>query len=275
MKDKPEGKGLSEHRYLHSVEQDEVELKRLGIQAEIIDPISVHRLETVGIVEGWKCLEVGAGAGSIARWLSTRVGPSGKVVATDIDLRFLRRLSASNLEIRQHNILEDVLEKDHYDLVHCRCLLMHLPEPEKALRKMADAVRPGGWLLVEEHDWGSCLSADVTDPSTAPVIKIDRIGFELLRKRGIVDNYFGRRVRGLVEQLGYSDVGHEGYTYMVRGSDPIARSFLAAGQPLFRLMIKEGLLTEDQYENAERISLDPAFNYPGPTLFSAWGRKPV
>jgi chemotaxis methyl-accepting protein methylase len=71
------------------------------------------------------------------------------VVATDIDPRFLDRIRSTNLETRKHDILRDDLEVGHYDLVHCRKLLQHLPEPEKALKRMADALRRGGWLLIE------------------------------------------------------------------------------------------------------------------------------
>jgi 2-polyprenyl-3-methyl-5-hydroxy-6-metoxy-1,4-benzoquinol methylase len=55
-----------EHRYLYSVEKDEVELSRLTLQASIIDPVTTRHLETIAVAEGWKCLDVGAGAGSIA-----------------------------------------------------------------------------------------------------------------------------------------------------------------------------------------------------------------
>jgi hypothetical protein len=64
---------LGEHRYLHSDEKDDEELSRLRIQERIIDPNTIRYLETIGVREGWKCLEVGAGTGSIARWLSSRV----------------------------------------------------------------------------------------------------------------------------------------------------------------------------------------------------------
>jgi hypothetical protein len=67
------------------------------------------------------------------------------------------------------------------------------------------------------------LSLDVTDSSLAPVATGARALFDSLRKKGIADCYFGRRVRGLVEQLGYLDVGQEGWTIMVRGGDPMAR----------------------------------------------------
>ncbi len=37
--------------------------------------------------------------------------------------------------------------------MHTRLVLTHLPERERVLEKMAKAVKPGGWLLVEEPDF--------------------------------------------------------------------------------------------------------------------------
>jgi SAM-dependent methyltransferase len=266
---------MSEHRYLHSVEQDDAEFKRLALQAGIIDPNTIRHLEMRGVSTGWKCLEVGAGAGSIAQWLSRRVGPAGRVVATDIDLRFLQRVGAPNLEVRRHDILNDELEKDAYDLVHCRLLLLHLHEPERALRRMAEAVHAGGWLLAEEWDCGSILSADVTDPSAASFTATLRAGLDFLRRRGITDQYFGCRLRGLFEQLGWVDVGHEGWAFIVRGGDPFALDMAGSWLAMSGLLIPEGVITREQAENAQRLLLEPSFSFCGPIMFSAWGRKPV
>ena len=124
---------MSEEKYIAADEKDEEELKRVKLIEQILDPITIRHLETIRVSKGWNCLEVGAGAGSVAQWLSTHIGTTGKVVATDINTRFLRLISAPNLEIRQHDILKDDIEKGLYDLVHCRGLLMHFPEPEKAM----------------------------------------------------------------------------------------------------------------------------------------------
>ena len=113
---------MSEQRYFASNEKGEAELNRLKLVEKFYDPTTIRHLEMIGVSEGWSCLEVGAGAGSVAQWLSSRVGPRGRVVATDLDTRFLHHLSLPNLEIRQHDIMKDDLERGRYDLVHCRCL---------------------------------------------------------------------------------------------------------------------------------------------------------
>src|SRR5262244_1620045 len=80
---------------------------RLSLLEQIFDPYSRRRRELVQ--PGWRCLEIGAGRGSMARWLAEQVGPSGHVVATDIDTRYLQKLDLPNLEVVEHDILEGPL----------------------------------------------------------------------------------------------------------------------------------------------------------------------
>src|SRR5438477_229199 len=92
----------------------------------------------------------GAGGGSIALWLAEQVGPSGSVLATDIDTRFLEGLARPNLAIRRHDIATDALPEAAFDLVHARFVLVHVPQRDTALQRMVRALKPGGWLVVEE-----------------------------------------------------------------------------------------------------------------------------
>ncbi|HMB08474.1 MAG TPA: class I SAM-dependent methyltransferase [Isosphaeraceae bacterium] len=95
----------------------------------LTDPITFRRLTHLGVGPGWRCLDVGAGDGTVARWLAGRVGLGGRVVATDINPRLLDGNGCPSLEIRRH----DILEEGHYNLVHCRTLLMHLACSLRAL----------------------------------------------------------------------------------------------------------------------------------------------
>ena len=75
---------------------------------------------------GWRCLEVGAGRGSMAVWLAEQVGENGLVVATDIDVTYLQRLHLPNLVVREHNILADPLDAlgpGSFDIVSSRFVL--------------------------------------------------------------------------------------------------------------------------------------------------------
>lgn len=143
-KTQPEG-------YLWGRELDE-EHKRLDAQAAIWDPHTVRYLEGIGVGPGWRCLEVGAGTGTVTRWLADRVSPGGSVVATDIDTRFLAALDQPAVEIRTHDITADPLEEASFDLVYARMVLMHLPDADKHLDTMLRALVPGGWLLVQDVD---------------------------------------------------------------------------------------------------------------------------
>ena len=115
--------------YLHANAAFDDELGRLRLLEARYDPRTFARLSMFGPLAGTRCLEVGAGAGSVARWLAAQVGPSGQVVATDTNPRFLAGAHRTGVEVRRHDILTDPLEPGHYDLVHCRALLLHLTAP--------------------------------------------------------------------------------------------------------------------------------------------------
>src|ERR671936_3170110 len=101
----------------------EIQRERLATLASLFDPGTVAVLEPLGVGPGWRCLEVGAGGGSIASWLCERVAPDGAVVATDLDATVLRGLSHPNLEVRVHDVVVDDLPFDEFDLVHLRLVL--------------------------------------------------------------------------------------------------------------------------------------------------------
>lgn len=128
--------------YFWSDHEADDELTRLKLIEEFNDPSTLRHLDAIGVAEGWRCLEVGAGAGSVVRWLSQRVGPAGNIVAADLDLRFLGDISAQNVEVRRCDITQDPIEPSSYDLVHARSVLMHLRDPVAVLRRMTAALRP-------------------------------------------------------------------------------------------------------------------------------------
>lgn len=251
--------------------------ERLSYLEQTMDPTTIRHLEALSVGAGWTCLEVGAGYGSITCWLAEKVGATGNVVATDIRPD-LHRPASETIELRRHDILNDELEKDHYELVHCRALLQHLREPELAVSRMAEAVKPGGWLLIEEIDNSACPASDGSDPFADTFYKFRQDCQELTRTRGILDPEFGRRLRPLLDGLQFEAVGSEGVNWIVRGGEPLARFTQMAYQTGLHLVSEytpAEVRIRESLNDIERLLGDPSFYYVSGTLFSAWGRKPA
>jgi ubiquinone/menaquinone biosynthesis C-methylase UbiE len=124
---------------------------RFGALEALFDPVTIRQLEPF-VTTGSSCLEVGAGSGSIALWMSDRVGPRGHVLATDINPRFIEGRAAPNLEVLRHDIVADALAENAFDVAHTRLVLLHLPERVRAIGKIVRSLKPGGWVVFQEFE---------------------------------------------------------------------------------------------------------------------------
>jgi ubiquinone/menaquinone biosynthesis C-methylase UbiE len=176
-------------KYFASHTAHAAERERLTSLESGLDPRSTRHLEALGVSEGWSCLEVGGGGGSIARLLSERVGPNGRVVAVDIDTRFLREIDRANVEIRRQDIVRDAIEESKYDLAHCRLLLTHLSQRDVALKRMISALKVGGWAMIEEPDFSSYEAADPNHPLSETFTRQVRELFERVAHSKLFDPY--------------------------------------------------------------------------------------
>jgi hypothetical protein len=206
--------------------------------------------------------------------LAAQVGPEGRVTATDLDTRFLVGHGLPNLEVRRHDLSADDLEADDYDLVHCRFVLMHLPEPLRALQRLTAAVRRGGWLLVEEMDMSSFGAADPAHPRAADFDRRMRALHAALQATGTINPYFGRRLPALVEGQGFRELGRDAATFTGRGGDLLARNRRMHCQLLRSRFVADGVLTETDFDELDRALDDRSFWFVGFTSFGAWGRRP-
>jgi SAM-dependent methyltransferase len=251
--------------------------QRLSRLEAVFDPGTFSVLNGIGVEPGWYCLEVGAGAGSVACWLASRVGLTGSVVATDIDPRHVSPLAVEfpNLEVRRHDIVADPLPKAVFELVHARLVLEHLPQRDHALRRMVDAVAPGGWLIVEAIDFGS----EAPDPGlgVADSARFER--WHAAQTRFLADRGFDHTyARGLVRRLrglGLEEIRTEGRAATWWGG--------SAGADVWRLtmaqwrdpLIAGGYLDGDEADAIEALFADKAFAATSPLIVAAWGRRPL
>jgi SAM-dependent methyltransferase len=257
--------------------REEAEDERLGLLEQIFDPVSRRRRDLVQ--PGWRCLEVGAGRGSMAVWLAERVGASGHVVATDVDVTYLERLDLPNLEVRQHNILDeplDVLDPGSFDLVCSRALLFWLAgRAEDALRRMMECLRPGGWLVDEDGDWGTPGPVDPSHPLYSGYHRAFGDG-QWWVARGY-DPLFGRRLPALFERCGFENIRHEARAEIVRGGSPWARWWRESLDVIRASGLAAGSLTEaPEREHAELTAPcgDPSAWIMSGLWHACWGQRP-
>ncbi|MCA1671257.1 MAG: methyltransferase domain-containing protein [Actinobacteria bacterium] len=233
------------------------------------DPISRDVLARLGVGPGWRCADVGAGGGSLARWLADQVGDLGLVVATDLDPRFLASIEAPNLQVLQHDLLLDEPPGDPYDLVHTRLVIEHLPDPENALTRLTRWVRPGGWLVVESGDWSARY--EITPSWVFDTVLASVQSF--LAAAGFAPT-FGRRLAVLFEDNGLVNVGCEARGRMLRGGRPEMELFTLTIERARPAMVATGLVSDEEVDAALALCADPSFAAMSPALVSAWGRVP-
>ena len=96
------------------------EYQRLDLMSKILDPWTRGYLTALGVAEGWHCLELGGGNGSITEWLAAKVGSSGSVTAVDINPVLLDLAPTQNVTVQQMDLRTGELPSQTYELVTCR-----------------------------------------------------------------------------------------------------------------------------------------------------------
>jgi SAM-dependent methyltransferase len=219
------------------------------------------------------------GGGSITRWLAQRVGPTGHVLVTDIDPRFLTELVTPthlNIEVQRHDIVLDPLPEKMFDLIHARLVLVHLLERLRALERMVAALRPGGWIVIEDFDFQLLDRTYPLEDGTSATLfrKRNEAMDSLLAARG-VHLTWGRRLYQLFCEHGLVDVEMEGHLAIRRGSTPSAAIDRANLDMLRTQLMSAGLLNEQEIDANLALFDDPSVIYSSPVMMSARGRRPL
>jgi SAM-dependent methyltransferase len=244
------------------------ERRRLELLEHCLDPITTRSLDAIGVEAGWRCLELGAGGGSVTRMLCDRVGPAGRVAAVDLDTRFVEEINADNLDVHRSDVVAEGLPGDGYDLVHARLLLMHLPTREKLLEEMAATLRPGGWLLVDEMDvfpLPVLAEGPMLEVWTAVVA-----AFEAAQACPT----FGRDLPPLFDRAGLEAVEAVCDVPTFRGGAPFTQMIMASVAQVRPFIAVVGI-TEEHIASLERQLADTTQWFSAFALYSVRGRAPA
>lgn len=255
---------MAEYTLPHGLAGEE---QRLALMSALLDPLEHTYIAKLGVRSGWRCLELGCGNGSISRALAKLIAPSGKAVASDIDLACIANLHEPCLEVRRINILQDAIEEEYYDFVVARALLHHVASPRDALARMIAALKPGGVLLSIEPDMLPCT---VAEPDS---MRAFWEGWLKWAAQSGIDYFIGRRIPAWFDSLGLKDVAGEGHTAHFNGGSDWARYWTETMQELAPALLKSGFVTEKLLEEFHVHYRDPHYWTSVITFVANWGSK--
>lgn len=263
---------MPEDGYLLANRQAEAGL-RLAALAAVFDPSTFRHLAALGAGPGWRVWEVGAGGPSVPEWLAGQVAPDGEVLATDLDTTWLGGAARPGLRVLRHDVGVDPPPDGGFDLVHARLVLVHVPARDRALAAMVAALRPGGWLVVEDADPAlqPLLCLEERGPAGELANRL-KAGFRRLMAERGADLAFGRTLPRRLRAAGLADVGADAW-FPITGAAAVALERATTEQVRDRLLAA-GLATAEEIEqhlaNLAAGELDPATS----PMVTAWGRKP-
>ena len=249
---------------------------RFEALATLFDRSTFSHLREIGVGSGWRCWEVGAGGMSVPLWFAARVGPTGLVLATDIDTSWLADPGPGPgpVQIVRHYIGAEDPPATELDLVHARLVLTHVPRREAALTSMIAALRSGGWILVEDADPGlqPLLYPDDHGPAQHLANRL-RTGFRTLMSGRDADLAYGRTLPRLLREHGLVDVAADAYFPIAA---PACTTLERATVEQIRgRLIGAGIATSAEIDqHLDNIATGRVPDLATSPMISAWGRKP-
>ena len=253
--------------------QNTAAMDRFTAFTSLFDPSTFSHLDRLGVAEGWRCWEVGAGGTSVVRWLAERVGSTGHVLATDLDTTWADGAPLPTVAVQRHDVALDPVPPGPFDLVHARLVLVHVPDRDVALTNMVSALRPGGWLLVEDADPAlqplSCLEEH--GPAEARANRI-RTGFRALMAGRGADLAYGRTLPRRLRAAGLVEVGADAAFPVAL---PACADLEVATITIIRdQLVEGGVASEAEIEQHLAAVRAGQLDLTQPPMIACWGRRP-
>lgn len=247
---------MVQSEYVFQRVEDQRELERLQMIEQVFDPASRRRLLGTGLQAGWRCLEVGPGAGSIMTWMGEVVGPTGQVVAVDLDPKFLSEAERTNLSVMRADIRTAQLPQQTFDVVHARYVLIHLPDYEVALTKMVDSLKPGGWLVLEEPDFSASRGITGDEQELASLRKVNQ-AIEQMYATLRMDYAMGLKLPALMQRRGLQRLTVENDPPLCAAGSGIATVMKLSAEQLREKYMATGVVGSSDLERYCRFADDP------------------
>jgi SAM-dependent methyltransferase len=245
-------------------------LERRRAYARIFDAPSRRFLSALAPAAGWRCLDVdgGAGAGELAGWLAEQGATVLALVPEAAPP------PVPNVETRIGSLLTAQLVPASFDLVHGRAALIHAPQFVDGLAALLRALRPGGWLVLEEPDYSAARAFTGSFDQRQGFANVNRAREALFRAQR-TDFGFGARLPGLLQARGLDALAIENDAPLVRGGAPHAALVAEAVASRADDYRATGLVSAGDLDGYLSFAADPScWGIPHATIRAA-GRKPA
>ncbi|MFG3294155.1 class I SAM-dependent methyltransferase [Streptomyces sp. NPDC048179] len=241
--------------------------ERIDVGALAYDDLTLARLRALGAGPGWRCLDVGAGTGTVSRRLLDEAGVDS-VLAVDRDVRFLRE--RPGLEVLEADVTAPGVVRGRFRLVHARFVLMHLPEHERLISALAELVEPGGVLVLGD-------AVDLTSDRTpdTPYTTVMRAMWQGLRATIGTDVSWVPSYPHLLRAAGLGSVAAEIHVPPLLPGSPISRFWADTWERSRAAMLATGLVDDAAVDAAVRYLDSDECAALSAGMLTAWGWKPA
>jgi len=258
----------------------QTELGRLLAQAKAYEPQANWLLDQIEVQSGWRAIDIGCGPIGILNLLSQRVGPRGSVVGLEREARFVEMAKTEvtkrglvNVQMIEADALETGLEKESFDLVHERLVMINVSARDAFLTEVLSLLRPGGTVALEDVDNVSWL-CQPAHPSWDILLN----AFHTVFHAGGGDGFVGRRLPGLLRAAGVQNIQIKVTVETPMLGDYRRTHLISLIDSVREKVVAKGLLNETELEEHREALVhhldDPATLVIDKLLVQCWGHKP-
>ncbi|QEV44120.1 class I SAM-dependent methyltransferase [Streptomyces vinaceus] len=244
--------------------------ERIDLGALAYDDVTRDRLRALGAGPGWHCLDVGAGTGTIARWLIEEAGVAS-VLAVDRDVRFLAARPLPGLDLLEADVgAPDFDPGRRFQLVHARFVLMHLPSWRSMIPRLCGLLAEGGVLVL-----GDAVDLTTRTAPPDPYTQVMQAMWQGLRDTIGTDVSWVAGYPRHLRDAGLVSVAAEIRVPPLIPGSPISRFWVDTWDRARESIVATGLVDDTTIEEAVRYLDSPGCAALSPGLITAWGRRPL
>ncbi|MFI0960560.1 class I SAM-dependent methyltransferase [Streptomyces sp. NPDC021080] len=244
------------------------EAERIDAAALVYDPVTTGRLRALGSGRGGRCLEVGAGTGTVVRWLLEEADAS-EVVALDRDTSGLDTLASPRVRLVTADLRDESLDLGGFDLIHARFVLMHLPERRRIVSRLTQWLNPDGWLVI-----GDAVEVpNPLDTSSAYRRTMDAM-WQALRSTIGTDTSDVPAYPHFLREEGLRNVAGELVCPPLVAGGPLARFWSETLDRMRPALEETGRVDSTDIEETLAYLASPRLAELGPGMMTAWGQRP-